>query len=603
MSNKRKILIIIIALVIVLGPIGIKTSYGEDNYSAENPADVMSNPGGMVKSLLSNLGNVMMEVCSKVLYVAAGLFDASITYSINNAKLTQTGGLVATGWTITRDLANLFFIFILIYIGIATILQISGYGMKELLRTVVIVALLVNFSMLITTTVINATNILANEFYQSMTVNGKSNISEIFAEGLKIQTIFEPKGDSFVVAGQPTATYQQIIIISVFGCAMILITSFVLFAGGLLFLVRSIALQFLILLAPLAFIAMVLPKTKSYASQWWDTLFSQALFAPAFLFLFYLVAKIISEGSYQTLLGTTDASYATAILQPDSNTAALAIQFVTLIILMLGCLTVAKKMGGAGATSAISFATGAKNKMLGYAGAIPRFAARRTIARAGEGIAGSPKMERFVAASPLLGGWTMDKAKQLAGVGGRKEQIETYVQRGMNLPAAERATYLTSLGKGALADKQAQKEMFKKMSARERVELLEKNPAFRSTYDNLVNTLSVEEKEKTGKEYRGYEVKDYINRMEKLTPEEKTSLYQKISPKELNEIAEKGGKNADKIFDDFNQLTENLKAANNKAAMAWTIGPAAQNIKKTRGGEEGTREHAEKEWEKITKRK
>jgi len=50
--------------------------------------------------------------------------------------------IVTIGWTITRDLANYCFLFlILLVIAIATILRVETYGMKALLPKLIIAAL------------------------------------------------------------------------------------------------------------------------------------------------------------------------------------------------------------------------------------------------------------------------------------------------------------------------------------------------------------------------------------------------------------------------------------------------------------------------------
>jgi hypothetical protein len=70
------------------------------------------------------------------------------------------------------------------------------------------------------------------------------------------------------------------------------IAIFVLFAGSILLLNRMLALAFVLILGPLAFLFFVLPKTRAYWSQWWDALFKWSFFLPAFMFFFWLGYKI-----------------------------------------------------------------------------------------------------------------------------------------------------------------------------------------------------------------------------------------------------------------------------------------------------------------------
>jgi hypothetical protein len=51
----------------------------------------------------------------------------------------------SNGWVITRDIANMFFIVILLVIAFATILQIEQYNYKKWLPKLILMAILINF--------------------------------------------------------------------------------------------------------------------------------------------------------------------------------------------------------------------------------------------------------------------------------------------------------------------------------------------------------------------------------------------------------------------------------------------------------------------------
>ncbi|PIP34883.1 hypothetical protein COX21_00500, partial [Candidatus Falkowbacteria bacterium CG23_combo_of_CG06-09_8_20_14_all_41_10] len=56
---------------------------------------------------------------------------------------------VQFGWTIVRDVCNMFFILILLIIAFATILRVERYSFKTLLPKLILMAVLINFSKLI----------------------------------------------------------------------------------------------------------------------------------------------------------------------------------------------------------------------------------------------------------------------------------------------------------------------------------------------------------------------------------------------------------------------------------------------------------------------
>ena len=126
---------------------------------------------------------ILLKPASWLLVIGGGVFDFFAEHSLAS-KAYHNNYAITQGWTISRDIANLFFIFILLFIAISTILQIETYGAKRLLVKFIVVALLINFSLLIVQSIIDASNLLAIEFYNAITVkkpNGeKASISEIF---------------------------------------------------------------------------------------------------------------------------------------------------------------------------------------------------------------------------------------------------------------------------------------------------------------------------------------------------------------------------------------------------------------------------------------
>ena len=72
------------------------------------------------------------------------------------------------GWSIVRDFVNMFFILILIIIGLSTSLQFETYRWQKTLPRLVAVALLVNFTPVILGIFIDAANIMMNYFVSSL---------------------------------------------------------------------------------------------------------------------------------------------------------------------------------------------------------------------------------------------------------------------------------------------------------------------------------------------------------------------------------------------------------------------------------------------------
>ncbi len=78
----------------------------------------------------------------------------------------QDASVVRIGWTIVRDITNMFFILALLVIAFATILRRETYGMKALLPKLIGIALLINFSLALAGVVIGFANGLTAVFLQ-----------------------------------------------------------------------------------------------------------------------------------------------------------------------------------------------------------------------------------------------------------------------------------------------------------------------------------------------------------------------------------------------------------------------------------------------------
>jgi len=133
-----------------------------------------------------------------VTWAGGEIFDGAMLFSITGSVFDV--GIIDVGWKLMRDFANLFFIFIILYIAIATILQIGTYGGKELLVKVIVVAVLINFSLLFARMIIDASHVLAWSFYNKIDTQGQAKFPEIMGS-IKIYTVVEKDAVAKVVSG------------------------------------------------------------------------------------------------------------------------------------------------------------------------------------------------------------------------------------------------------------------------------------------------------------------------------------------------------------------------------------------------------------------
>ncbi len=123
---------------------------------------------------------VMFAVMSFAGYLLDMAWQANI--SLNPANML----VVQEGWRIMRDLANAFFILIILWIAFTIIFNFENLGGRKLLVRVVVVALLINFSLAMVTTVFGFTNMIAGIFASKIKDN---DVAGIIVSATKFHTV------------------------------------------------------------------------------------------------------------------------------------------------------------------------------------------------------------------------------------------------------------------------------------------------------------------------------------------------------------------------------------------------------------------------------
>lgn len=331
----------------------------------------VANIGGCIRAGLSSIGQALTWAFGSLLVAAGTILDISIKVSILSVKDWLLNSGVDKAWRFLRDLGNLFFVFVLLYIAIATVFELKGVGdPKRLVVNVIIIALLVNFSGFFTRIIIDASNIVAYEFYTQMgggavTGGNKLGIGGQLVSRLNLTQQMMGRG-SVVVKGTDSSGKEVIIstpvirslsitgiIVQTFGnIIIILVCCFVLIAISIMFLIRTVYLLFLYILSPLAFVSYIIPDSKyNYFNAWTQKLIHQALVAPATIIPLYVVFIFLKDG-IGGLLGDDNTG-----LGPMGPMVLVFMNFLV-IGLLFGCIVIANSLGAAGA----KFATGVAGK-------------------------------------------------------------------------------------------------------------------------------------------------------------------------------------------------------------------------------------------------
>jgi len=275
---------------------------------------------GLLYSIIVAICNWMIYICLRV-----GITPAN----------PITPPVVTIGWTFTRDFANMFFILILVFIGLATILKLREYEAKKLLPKLIIIALLINFTPVIVGFIVDMGNIVTN-FFLSRAANIMNfptilkMVWDYFSGSLT--TIFLWDGRFFEQFVEALGIFIGILIYGVVVIIFFLLGSWIYFWVMLTFFLRIVELWILMILCPIAFFSQVLPPSKTvkmlfpsilHWDKWWEEFLQWIIWGIPMGFFLYLSNWVMANTDViqSKFAVTTPLPAATTTLQTMLETA------------------------------------------------------------------------------------------------------------------------------------------------------------------------------------------------------------------------------------------------------------------------------------------
>jgi len=247
------------------------------------------------KGIIEGLGKMFAGMMNLEINMTLWAFRPS-TYGgfVNNPAVQGTTDNPGV-WNFMRNLVNLLLVLALVVIAIASILGIKKYSWQQILWKLVIVALLVNFSLVIAGMVLDTSNFLSYYFLNLAKVENQS-ISESISSSFDVEKISDAdKYDIPSVYGQTQTTtagwgmgWGQFLLVAF---ALILIGLFAVIALLAVFLtmiVRSFIIIVLLCLSPIAFAAWIFPDTEQYWKMWWQQFIKWCTFPIIFGLMLYI---------------------------------------------------------------------------------------------------------------------------------------------------------------------------------------------------------------------------------------------------------------------------------------------------------------------------
>lgn len=205
---------------------------------------------------------------------------------------TKKDSVIMRSWRVMRNVANSLFIivFLIIIFSYITNYGISSYNIKKMFPKLIVGAILVNVSIYLCVIIVDITNIIGGSIVglfrdiQSQALGAGGNTQISWFEYTKAALA----GGSLVVAGTLTASF------AFGGAGGIVLTLLAAIVGAVISLVLTVTILAarqaivlaLVIIAPVAFVANLMPNTEIYFKKWFDIFKNMMLLLPTFSFIY-----------------------------------------------------------------------------------------------------------------------------------------------------------------------------------------------------------------------------------------------------------------------------------------------------------------------------
>lgn len=380
-----------------------------------------------------------------LLNISGYILDATMQFSIYGlSQIVQAQSqAIFSAWTVFRDLANIAFVFVMLYIAINFILQSDSSDTKKMLSSVIIAAFLVNFSYFFTGIIIDTANqfsiMFSNGLVAEIEEGEAKTISEFIAKKTDIKKTVENVEKEFGTSN--TASVNQAAnqvaqkdgftgafnwaVGTILSLILMLVLAVVFLIAAFMLIARTIALILLLIVSPIGIAGKIHPMFEKISKEWWDSLIGNAFFLPAFLLFIVIAFKLMNTGMLSTigqsvqgvtgsLLSTTGGTGGQSGLMQSVQTIAGGFITYTIVIgFFLAALQTAQKLSSMGSAALSKLSASITSTVGGAAMGGVGFVGRQTIGRGANKLAERIENSKF--ATTRLGSLALNGSRGIAG--------------------------------------------------------------------------------------------------------------------------------------------------------------------------------------------
>ncbi len=356
-----------------------------------------------IGGILSVVFNVILGAVGFILALAGALLNISMYLTTHLGMFIDKTDAIYTTWNIVRDLSSILLIFIILYASIQMITGMKSADFGGMIKNIIIVGVLINFSFFFCRVMIDASNIISLQFYNAIAPSNNASTPYTYTDFPSlVKKIATDGGVSDAVMGQLNLTSWfgkgimktdsqtsaiansfsedfHIVILSIGGIIVASITSLSFVAISTAALLRIAMLIFLIGFSPIWIASWAMPSLKKLTEQWTKQFYAQLVFLPTYMAFLYVALRVIVALQLNSI---GDANATTGLASAINLFVGFGIAIVLLNIPIVAAIGVTAAVGGdSGMIEKFSnTARGwARTATVGAAGAGGGWAARQVI--------------------------------------------------------------------------------------------------------------------------------------------------------------------------------------------------------------------------------
>lgn len=253
---------------------------------------------GYVNTLALWIATLFSWIAQHVVKLIVLLIDV-VVVPVMRYNNFASSAVVGQGWSVVRDLVNMFFVVILLLIAFQTIFGIGRADWKRQVPRLLIMAVVINFSRTIAGMLIDVGQVIMFTFVNAIADVAGGNFIQLFG----LDRMFEYSQDAVNRAGKSGAGFEAF---DFFGAAFltmvltfVVLATMVILAGLLAF--RIVILWCLIIVAPLTFFLGgakgVIGGAEGYYADWWKRFTAAVSLGPILSFFVWLSLAAASSGN------------------------------------------------------------------------------------------------------------------------------------------------------------------------------------------------------------------------------------------------------------------------------------------------------------------